>query len=55
MTAQAWLRTAFVAGVLSMGSVVAAQPSVSPADIERLQDQVFQASSEVARVRATDA
>jgi hypothetical protein len=55
MNAQAWLRMVLVAGVLSMASVVAAQQSVSPADIERLQDQVFQASSEVARVRATDA
>lgn len=54
MTAHAWLRTALVAGVLSMAGVVTAQQSVGPADIERLQDQVFQASSEVARLRSTD-
>jgi hypothetical protein len=54
MTAQAWLRMVLVVGVLSTAGVMAAQQSVGPADIERLQEQVFQASSEVARLRATD-
>jgi hypothetical protein len=55
MTAHGWLRTALAAAVLSMGSMVAAQQSISPNDIERLQDQVFQAGSELARLRSTDA
>jgi hypothetical protein len=55
MTVQGWLRTAVAAGVLSMAGMAAAQQGVSPSDIERLQDQVFQAGSEVARLRSTDA
>lgn len=55
MTAHGWLRTALAAAVLSMGSMVAPQQSISPNDIERLQDQVFQAGSELARLRSTDA
>jgi hypothetical protein len=55
MTVQGWLRTALAAGVLSMASMAVAQQSISPSDIERLQDQVFQAGSELARLRSTDA
>lgn len=54
MTAQGWVRTALAAGVLSMAGMAAAQQSISSNDIERLQDQVFQAGSEVARLRSTD-
>lgn len=54
MTAQGWVRTAVAAGVLAMASMAGAQQSISPNDIERLQDQAFQASSEVARLRSTD-
>jgi outer membrane murein-binding lipoprotein Lpp len=44
---------AVVASLLLAGSA-AAQQTVSDADIQRLQDQVFQASSEVSRLRSTD-
>ncbi len=55
MTGQAWLRTALAAGVLAIATVAAAQQSVGAADIQRLQDQVFQAGSEVTRLRTNDA
>jgi hypothetical protein len=43
-----------VAAVLASGVIAAAQQSVSTGDIQRLQDQVFQASSELSRLRSTD-
>jgi hypothetical protein len=54
MTAQAWLRTAVAASVLAIASVAGAQQSVSTADIQRLQDQVYQAGSELSRLRSSD-
>jgi hypothetical protein len=54
MTAQAKLRTALAAALLAIASVAAAQQTVSTTDIQRLQDQVFQAGSEVSRLRSTD-
>ena len=54
MTAKVWLRTALAAGVLSVASVASAQQSVSSSDIQRLQDQVYQAGSDVSRLRSTD-
>jgi len=53
MTVQRWLRTVLTAGMLSVAGVAAAQ-SVSSSDIQRLQDQVYQAGSEVGRLRSTD-
>lgn len=55
MTAQVWIRTAIAATVIAMAGTAAAQQSVSSADIERLQDQVYQAGSDVGRLRLTDA
>ena len=55
MTAQTWLRTAVAAGVLAVAAVATAQQGVSPSDIQRLQDQAFQASTDVSRLRSTDA
>lgn len=56
MTGQARLRAMVAAGVLAIASVaVAAQQSVSSNDIQRLQDQVYQAGSEISRLRSTDA
>jgi hypothetical protein len=55
MTVKGWLRTALAAGVLSVAGVAAAQQSVSSSDIQRLQDQLYQAGSEVGRLRSTDA
>ena len=54
MTAKAWLRTALAAGVLTIAGAAVAQQSVSPADIQRLQDQVYQANSDIARLRSND-
>jgi TolA-binding protein len=54
MTVKVWLRTVIAAGLLSVAGVAAAQQSVSSSDIQRLQDQVYQAGSEVGRLRSTD-
>jgi hypothetical protein len=54
MTAQGWLRTTIAASVLAVASVAAAQQSISSSDIQRLQDQAYQAGSEVSRLRSTD-
>jgi hypothetical protein len=55
MTAQVWLRTTIAAGVLAIASVAGAQQSVSSSDIQRLQDQAYQAGSEISRLRSSDA
>jgi hypothetical protein len=54
MTAQGWLRTTIAASVLAVASVAAAQQNISSSDIQRLQDQAYQAGSEVSRLRSTD-
>jgi hypothetical protein len=46
---------AFVMTATLAVAPVAAQTSVSTADIQRLQDEVYQASSDVSRLRTTDA
>ena len=54
MTAKVWLRTSIAAALLAVASVASAQQSVSTTDIQRLQDQVYQAGSELTRLRSTD-
>ena len=54
MTAKVWLRTSITAALLAVASVASAQQSVSTSDIQRLQDQVYQAGSDVTRLRSTD-
>jgi hypothetical protein len=54
MTVKGWLRTVLAAGVLSIAGVAAAQQSISSSDIQRLQDQLLQAGSELGRLRSTD-
>jgi len=54
MTVQGWLRTVIAAGLLSVAGVAAAQQNVTANDIQRLQDQVYQAGTEVGRLRSTD-
>lgn len=54
MTVKGWLRTVLAAGVLSVAGVAAAQQSISSSDIQRLQDQLLQAGSELGRLRSTD-
>ncbi len=54
MRTSVWLRVTGAALVLALANVAAAQQGVSTSDIQRLQDQVFQAGSEVAQLRTTD-
>jgi TolA-binding protein len=54
MTVQGWLRTVIAAGLLSVAGVATAQQSVTSNDIQRLQDQVYQAGTDVGRLRSTD-
>ena len=55
MTAHGWLRAACVLVALGLAQSAGAQPTTSTTDIQRLQDQVFQAGAEVSRLRSTDA
>jgi hypothetical protein len=54
MTVQRWLRTVIAAGLLSVAGVAVAQQNVTSNDIQRLQDQVYQAGTDVSRLRSTD-
>ena len=54
MTAKVWLRASITAVLLAVASAASAQQSVSSTDIKRLQDQVYQAGSDVTRMRSTD-
>ena len=54
MRAKVWLRTTIAAALLTVATVASAQQSVSTSDIQRLQDQVYQAGSDVTRLRSTD-
>jgi hypothetical protein len=55
MTAKAWVRTSIAAAVLAIASAASAQQNLGTSDIQRLQDQVYQASSDLTRLRSTDA
>ena len=54
MSAERFLKAILVATAL-MVAVPAAAQTVSSADLQRLQDDVYQASSDVSRLRSTDA
>src|SRR4029453_15342768 len=54
MTVSGSMRKAVGGGLLSVAGVAAAEQSVSSSDIQRLQDQVYQAGTEVGRLRSTD-
>jgi type IV secretory pathway VirB10-like protein len=49
-----FFRTAFLTAILAIATVVQAQQTVNAGDIQRLQDQVHQAGSEVSRLRSSD-
>jgi hypothetical protein len=51
------MRTAIGAVTIAawLGGTASAQPAVTPADIQRLQDNVYQAGTDVAQLRARDA
>ena len=55
MIAKVWVPASITAALLVVAtSVASAQQSVSTSDIQRLQDQVYQAGSDVTRLRSTD-
>jgi hypothetical protein len=54
MTAQAKVRAVFAAAALAIAAAASAQQGVSSSDIQRLQDQVYQAGTDVSRLRSTD-
>ena len=54
MSGRVWIRAVIAALALAVAGTAAAQPAVAPADIQRLQDQLFQAGSEVSRLRNSD-
>jgi hypothetical protein len=54
MNGQRWLKAILVAAAL-MFAVAAGAQTVSNADIQRLQDDVYQASSDISRLRSNDA
>lgn len=54
MTGQGWIRLAVMAGVLLIAAPGRAQTTVASSDIQRLQDDVYQASSEISRMRGSD-
>ena len=55
MTSKLFVRTAFLAVLLALATAAQAQQSVNAGDIQRLQDQAYQAGSEVSRLRSSDA
>jgi hypothetical protein len=55
MIRKSLLRGVLALWILGIAGTASAQQSVSPADIQRLQDQVYQAGAEVSRLRGTDA
>ena len=55
MAVHGWLRAALVLVALGAAQSAGAQPTTSTTDIQRLQDQVFQAGAELSRLRSTDA
>jgi hypothetical protein len=54
MKRQLFVRTALFASVLALGSAALAQQSVNTNDIQRLQDQAYQAGREVSQLRTSD-
>ncbi len=51
----AWMRTCAVAvGLMALATVAQAQSTITSTDIQRLQDQVYQASTDVSRLRSTN-
>jgi hypothetical protein len=54
MTSKLLVRAAFVTMLLASATVARAQQSVNAGDIQRLQDQAYQAGSDVSRLRSSD-
>jgi hypothetical protein len=54
MTSKLLVRTVFFTAVLALATVAQAQQSVNAGDIQRLQDQAYQAGGDVSRLRSSD-
>src|SRR5215207_9839540 len=54
MNGNSVIRAVIAASALMVSSTAVAQQSVTPSDIQRLQDQVFQAGTEISRLRPSD-
>lgn len=54
MTAQRFLKAILVATMLMLAVPVAAQTTISNSDIQRLQDEIYEANRDVSRLRSTD-
>jgi hypothetical protein len=54
MTGTRFLKATIVAAALMLAVPAAAQSTVSSSDIQRLQDEIYQASTEISRLRSTD-
>ena len=54
MTAQRFLKAILVASMLMLAVPVAAQTTVSNNDIQRLQDEIYEANRDVSRLRSSD-
>ena len=49
-----FVRTAFFAALLAIATVAQAQQAVNAGDIQRLQDQAYQAGSDMSKLRSSD-
>ena len=54
MTSKLLVRTVFFTAILALATVAQAQQSVNAGDIQRLQDQAYQAGGDVSRLRTSD-
>ena len=54
MTSKLFVRAVFFTGLLALATVAQAQQSVNAGDIQRLQDQAYQAGGDVSRLRSSD-
>jgi hypothetical protein len=54
MTSKLLIRTVFFTAVLALAAVAQAQQTVNAGDIQRLQDQAYQAGGDVSRLRTSD-
>ena len=54
MTSKLFVRAVFFTALLALATVAQAQQSVNAGDIQRLQDQAYQAGGDVSRLRSSD-
>ena len=54
MTSKLFVRMAFFTALMAFATMAQAQQAVNAGDIQRLQDQAYQAGSEISRLRSSD-